>query len=119
MRTAATLKDGILWIKVTGEAEVEDAVRVFAKMCGDAAARKARGVLMDLSKLTGNLTGQERLELGSRVAACAEALGGAPRIAVLNAPPTVDGFAAMVAQNRGVTVELFDTPEEALEWLKK
>lgn len=119
MRTSATLKEGILRLTVTGESELEESVRVFEKMCRDARAKKARGVLMDLRKLTGVLSGRERLEMGSRVAACAEGLGGVPKVAVLGKPPTVDGFAAMVARNRGIEVDLFDTVEEALEWLKK
>lgn len=119
MRATARLKDGILRLTVTGESDLEESVRVFSKMCRDAAAKKARGVLLDLRKLTGALSGRERLEMGERVAACAAELGGVPKVAVLGKPPAVDGFAAMVARNRGIVVDIFQTSEEALEWLKK
>jgi hypothetical protein len=119
MRTSATLKDHILRITVTGESDLEESVRVFTMMCRDAAAKKARGIMMDVRGLTGALTAQERFEMGSRVAACAAELGGVPKVAVVGLPPAVDGFAAMVARNRGVTVDIFQAPVEALEWLKK
>jgi hypothetical protein len=40
-----------------------------------------------------------------------------PRLAAVGKPPTVDGFAALVAQNQWVTAEVFSSRQEALSWL--
>jgi hypothetical protein len=42
-----------------------------------------------------------------------------PRLAFVGKAPTMDGFGVRVAQNRGLTVEMFSTEQEALSWLDK
>ena len=41
------------------------------------------------------------------------------RIAFVSKPPMTDGFGVHVAQNRGVTTEVFSTQQAALNWLDK
>jgi hypothetical protein len=42
-----------------------------------------------------------------------------PRLAFVGKPPAVDGFGVRVAQNRGITTEVFASQQEALRWLDK
>jgi len=41
------------------------------------------------------------------------------RVAFLGKRPTTDGFAARVAQDRGIVTEVFCSQQEALNWLAK
>jgi hypothetical protein len=40
-----------------------------------------------------------------------------PKIAFVGKTPTADGFAVHVAQNLGISTEIFPTRQKALQWL--
>jgi hypothetical protein len=42
-----------------------------------------------------------------------------PKFAFVGKPPTIDGFAVRVGQNRGLVAEVFSNQQDALKWLKQ
>jgi hypothetical protein len=82
-------------------------------------ARKERvsRILIDARPVDGVLSTFERYELGKQTADYIKERRMTPRVAFVGEPPVVDGFGVRVAQNLGITVELFFTRQEALSWL--
>jgi len=79
-------------------------------------------ILVDCSAMTSVLSGLERYNLGSLGAEYAlhrfkESI--AFKVAVVGTPPVIDGSAALVASNRGVTTETFSDTTSAVEWLNR
>ena len=80
-----------------------------------ARARKLTRLLVDLRGMTGySPSTTDRFEIGSFGA---EVSGGIRVAIVLTTRQSRDPFAAKVARNRGLEIEVFDDPSEALEWL--
>jgi hypothetical protein len=90
-------------------AQMEE-LRVF---CAD---RKPARVLLDMRGYLGTLTITDRYELGNFGGHLQGLVG---RMAAMARSELVDPqkFAVRVAQNRGLNVELFIDPEEAVRWL--
>ena len=58
----------------------------------------------------------EQYQLGKTIADyCRGAM--APKIAAVGKPPTINGVAAQVAWNRGLTVQTFSELQPAVNWL--
>jgi hypothetical protein len=119
MKVTSAVKGGVLTVKASGAVRLEEAMGVVTKAFRDAIAGKARGILMDMTGLTGVLSAQQRFQLGARTAEMVGGFEKPPRVAIVGKPPVIDGFAALVAHNRGVTVELFPDEESALGWLAR
>jgi hypothetical protein len=106
-----------LFAKVTGQVSLNEALKVYKKTC-DAAVRRDFGkILFDCLGLTGELSELERYELGRQGAEYCRKRCPTLKTAVIGKPPTVDGFVAQVASNRGMVVEIFSERQAALDWL--
>jgi len=96
-----------------------DAALGAAKQVLDAAAKhQVSRILVDTLAVEGVLTTMECYDLA--VGAVAHAKHGKmnPKIAIVGAPPTSDGFCVRVAQNRGLTTEFFPARQHARRWLE-
>ena len=85
----------------------------------DAAAKHQVGrILVETLDVEGVLTTMEYYHLALEAVAHADHGKMNPRIAIVGIPPTLDGFCVRVAQNRGLTTELFPNLQDALHWLE-
>jgi len=112
-------RDGFLLATATGRASLSEAIRVFTKACDVAAEKGLNRILVDCSLVKGELSTLERYELGRTVAEHCTSRSMTPKVATVGKPPGVDGFAALVASNRGVVAETFSELESALGWLNR
>jgi hypothetical protein len=113
-------RNGLLWVTITGEASLNNAVKIFQEAVDAAVQEGTNLILIDCSAMTGVLSGLDRYDLGSISAeyALQRSEGSiAFKVAVVGTPPVIDGFAALVASNRGVTTETFLDMSNAIEWL--
>jgi hypothetical protein len=80
-------------------------------------ARKERltRILIDARPVDGVLSTFERYEPGKQAADYIKERRMNPRVAFVGEPPVVDGFGVRVAQNLGITVELFFHPAGGFE----
>jgi hypothetical protein len=96
-----------------------DAALGAAKQVLDAAAKhQVSRILVDTLAVKGILKLMECYDLTLEAAAHAKQGKTNPKIAIVGIPPTLDGFGVRVAQNRGLTTELFPTRQLALRWLE-
>ena len=89
------------------------------------AAREALPrMLLDCTRVTGEMTVNDRRELGMFLAdeqsRHLSRLPGGPRIAILAAPPIMDPsrFTQTVANNRGVRMRASESLQELISWLE-
>jgi hypothetical protein len=107
----------MLWITITGQVSLAGAVENAKKFCDTSADLGLNRILVDCSKLKGGLSTQDRYELGLTAAEYAICKRIAPVLAFVGHLPTIDGFAAMVATNRGLISETFGELDKAIAWL--
>jgi hypothetical protein len=113
-------RSGLLCSTVTGQGSLNDAVAMFNTMFDGAIELGTQLILVDCSAVTSVLSGLERYHLGSVSAEYAQQRSKESivlKVAVVGTPPVIDGFAALVASNRGVTTETFPDTRDAIEWL--
>lgn len=101
--------------RVTGAAAIGEAVRLLAQAAAHVQGQRPM-LLIDLLDMRGGLTVGGQYELG---VAATMALEGYSRVGVAqNAGVTGNsGFGALVAQNRGLDIKVFDNLEAARGWL--
>jgi hypothetical protein len=82
-----------------------------------AVERGVRLIVLDCSALQGNLTSSERFKVGESGAAYAfsKARKLRPKVALVGKPPLTDGFAIIVAANRGINAKTFSEVPQALD----
>lgn len=99
---------------VSGQANVEGAQRLLEDIRATAPGTTPARLLIDLLAVTGELplSGQFSVGMGS-----SQAFKRFNRVAVVQAKRVNNGFGALVAKNRGLNIEVFDTEAEALKWL--
>ena len=119
-------ESGLLSIDATGEYDsLEEAKQLFLEMLGAVAQYQAKKVLFDGQTLKGKPEYFERFLYGEFAAnetmRFAKAHGLAPRFAYVLKEPMSDPrrFGETVARNRGMDMKVFETPEEAFEWLER
>src|SRR5262249_46622564 len=71
-------------------------------------------ILVDTIAVEGKLTTFEKYWLGTETMTYFRSRLMQPRIACVGKPPSVDGFAVLVAKNRWVAAEMFSDRDEAL-----
>ena len=102
---------------------MEEAKRAFLEMIGAVARYQAKKVLVDARNVKGKPGDFERFCYGEFAAKEAMRLvrehGIASRFAYVLKEPLRDPrrFAETVAVNRGMNVKVFETPEDAFQWL--
>jgi hypothetical protein len=111
-------KDGVLYGSIRGPFTLREAVDAFTEVCIRALKLGVTKALVDCQDAVGQLSTIERYQLGEQVAFNCHAITAAMvRVAVIGAPPLVNGFAALVASNRGLQSRTFPNVEEASQWL--
>lgn len=88
------------------------------KACDFADDRGFDKILADCSAVEGTLSDLERYELGRTMAEYCLSRCKNPNVATIGKPPTINGFVALVARNRGLNAETFSERQPALDWLK-
>ena len=111
-------RDGLLLAIATGEQSLSEALQTCKDVCDIAAGLGLRKILLDCLAVEGDLSAEERFELGKSIAEyCVNRLRG-PAMALIGKPPAVTGYGARVATNRGMPVETFSDRDLGLEWLR-
>jgi hypothetical protein len=111
-------RDGFLLATATGRVSSSEAREWCKNVCGAAAARAFGRILIDCLGVEGELSDLERYEIGKSMAENCLSRSMFPTIALVGKPPTITGFEALVALNRGLTVLTFSERQAGLDWLK-
>jgi hypothetical protein len=107
-------RDGVLVAMAAGRVSLSDAISLFTKACDVAIERDFDRILVDCLSVEGELSTMERYELGRTVAEYCNSMSITPKIATVGKRPLINGFAALVAWNRGLVAETF--PELQKHW---
>src|SRR5262245_52897281 len=114
----------LLKVEANGEFSLEEAKRAFQEMLGAVAQYQAKKVLLDGRNVTGKPRDIERFLYGEFAAQETMRLIDEHRIVprfayVLHEPLGDPGrYGETVAVNRGMIIKIFETLEEAFEWLR-
>jgi len=109
-------RDGFLLATATGRVSSSKAREWCKNICGPAAERGFNRIVLDCLEVEGELSDLERYEIGKAMAEnCLNR--SFPTIALIGKPPTITGFEALVARNRGLTVFTFPDRQAGLDWL--
>jgi hypothetical protein len=112
------LQGDLLLVTCAGTVTLDSAVSVFKEVIDLVAEKRVPKILINMLAVSGTLSTFDRYEFGSKIAEYLAELGiHSLSIACVGIPPTIDGFAARVAQNRDVDVDVFPTLEKAQDWL--
>ena len=103
----------------TGKISLHEALDSCRKMCDFTAGLRLRKILFDCLALDGDLSADERFELGKTIAEyCQMRLRVPAAVAVIGKSPSVTGLCVKIAANRGMPVEMFSDRQLGLDWLK-
>jgi hypothetical protein len=114
-----TLKSRHNFLEATalGQVSLPDAIQHCKTMCDMAAEMGLRKILFDCSVLEGELTVDERFELGKTIAEHCQRFLRMPTVALVGQPPAVSGYGARIASDLGLPVRTFVDRQTAEEWL--
>jgi hypothetical protein len=112
-------RHGYLLATITGQLSLSEAIGGYKKACDFASNRGLNKILADCSAVKGQLSDLERYELGQTMAEYSLSRGKNAHVATIGQPPTINGFVAQVARNRGLNAETFSERKPALDWLNK
>ena len=108
---------------VSGEFELSSAQDAYREMLQAAARYRQPRMLLDCTRVTGEMTVNDRLAFGAFMAdeqqRMAAQLPAVPQVAILAVPPIMDPgrFTQAVANNRGVRMRASESLQELLSWL--
>ena len=116
---------GLLRVDASGDFSLEDAKQAFREMLAAVVYYKAEKILLDARIVRGKPGDMERFYYGEFAAretyriVIEQKL--VPRFAYVLHEPLRDParLGETVAVNRGMIVKIFETPEDAIEWLNK
>ena len=117
-------ESGLLKVEATGEFSLDEAKRAFLEVLEAVAQYRTKKVLLDGRTLKGKPGDLERFYYGEFAAEetmrLVEECGIAPQFAYVIEQPLRDPrrFGETVAVNRGMNIRVFETPEEAFDWLE-
>jgi len=111
------LQGGLILVTARGNLAFDAALRLLKQVCDTAAEKQVNKILVNSLSVDGELSTLERYQIGVEVAAYIMQRQMNPRLAFVGQPPAIDGFGVRVARNRGMTVEVFSSQQEALNWL--
>ena len=118
-------ESGLLSVDASGEFSLADAKRAFLELLEAIAQYQAAKILFDGRNVKGKPGDMERFYYGEFAAAETRRIvlehKIIPRFAYVIHEPLRDParLGETVAVNRGMIVKVFDTPEDAIEWLNK
>ena len=109
---------GYLAARITGVGVLEEAWRQFELITEHCRVAKNNKLLIDTTGAEAELSDMERFQLGERLGIFAHYK---IKVAFVSRSEQIDSrkFAAIVAQNRGVTIDTFTDFQSAGEWLLK
>jgi len=111
-------RDGFLLAIALGEVSFDEAAQACRQICDFAAGLGLKKILVDCLALKGDLSPDERFELGKTIAKYCQTQLRIPTLALIGKPPAVTGLGARAASIRGMPVEIFSDRERGLDWLK-
>lgn len=117
------LRAGYVYAALHGEFTIDSGKSVFAGIMQVAAAQGQPRILMDCTRITGEMTMDDRLQFGMFVAEEKQRylarFPEGPQVAILAVPPIMDPgrFTQSVANNRGVRMRASESLQELLSWL--
>ena len=113
-------KEDYLLVTLEGPVSFSEAIAVLTKVREVATERGFDKVLVDCRSVRGELSSFERYELGKTMAGhWLKECSGTPKVALVGKPPTINGFGALVAANRGFLAKTFSELPKALNWLNR
>ena len=113
-----------LYAAISGEFELSSALESYRAMLQAAARYRQPKMLLDCTRVTGEMTMSDRLAFGGFMAdeqnRMHAQLPSAPQVAILAVPPIMDPgrFTQAVANNRGVRMRASESLQELLSWLQ-
>jgi hypothetical protein len=113
------LQGDVLLIAVSGTVSFDAALRTFQQAIDTAKEKEVSKILVNTLAVNGELSTLERYDLATGVLAHARQREMNPKLAIVGKPPTTDGFAVRVGQNRNMNVEAFSEQPRALNWLSR
>jgi dihydroxyacetone kinase len=111
------LQGRVLLVAASGPVALDAAVRLIKQAFDAAKEKEVNKILVNTFAVNGALSTFERYTLAIEVVAYLRQREMNPRVAFVGKLPTTDGFGVRVAQNRNLTIEVFSSQEEALNWL--
>jgi|SRR5215469_3009778 len=111
-------RDGLLLAIAVGQLSFDSAMESCRNMLDLAAGLGLRKILFDCIAVEGNLSADERFELGKNIAENCQLRMRVPAIALIGKPPAFTGLSARAASNRGMPMEIFPDRERGLDWLR-
>ena len=102
----------------SGTLSFEEAVENCLRMCDIAAGLGLRKILFDCLALEGDLSAEERFELGKTIVQHSRRRLRVTTVALIGKPPAITGYAARVAAEGGIPVETFSACQQGLDWLR-
>ena len=118
MKLTLESRDGLLLATITGRVSFSEALRCWKKVCDAAAERRCGKILCDWLGAEGETSDLEKYEVSKVITEYWAHTSMSPTVAVVGKPPTITGFGALVASNRGLMVVTFSERQAGLEWLK-
>ena len=112
-------RDGVLLATVTGRVSFSEALECWKKICDAAAERGCGKILFDALGAEGEISDLEKYEVSKIIVEYCRQPSMSPTVAVVGKPPTITGFGALVALNRGLTVFTFSEQQSAMDWLNR
>ncbi len=105
-----------LLIELTGEYSLSDFITAIEHIASEAHKEGYNKVLCDINKVqySGPINTMDRFKMGEHVASV---LGYKIKVAGVGPKEQINGFAELVASNRGGNLNIFTDKELALKWL--
>jgi len=119
LQITTELKGRMLLVTATGSYTFDAALRLLKQVLDTAKEKQVSKILVNTLAMNRELSIIDRHILAVEVVEYAKRNQMVPRLAFVGKPPTVDGFGVRVAQNRGLTTDVFSSEQEALNWLEK
>lgn len=117
-------RGGYLHVVLSGDFELSSALDAYRAMLQAAARHRQPKMLLDCTRVTGEMTMSDRLAFGGFMADEQNRMLGqlpsAPQVAIHAVPPIMDPgrFTQAVANNRGVRMRASESLQELLSWLQ-
>src|SRR5579863_109224 len=113
-------REGFLLATVAGRKSLHEAIESSKKALDCADELGFDRILIDCSAVEGKLSDLEAYELGRTMAEYSRSrCKNPPHVATLGKQPTINGFVAQVAWNRGLNAKTFAELQPALDWLNR
>ena len=118
MQLGLASQDDFLLATAAGQVSTIEVMRVLKTVIDTATERGFDKILIDFLAVTGELSTFDLYRIGKTMAEYCASRSICPKVAVVGKPPTVTGFGAEVASNRGLTSRTFLESSPALKWLR-